>query len=235
MMMMMATMAPPDRLLAVSAEGFLPSAEQWAAIEACPRIVSRLPEESYASGVVVGFREESAYILSAQHAASGSRRQFHFFNAESMPQPVLEIKAAGTAVMFDKTADVVLYKVPWPVDVSWKPTPILLAQPGDRPKRFPFDGMSIGCSEGRLPTANNETILAKRMGTKSVSDVAFFWEAKTPPKPGRSGGPLLNKDGKLIGLCAASKENAGYYAHLDEIQSALLISGYDWLWKKQAK
>jgi hypothetical protein len=229
--MMMATMAPPDRLLAVSSEGLLPSPAQWAAIEACPRIVTRLPEAAYATGVVVGYKEGSVYILSAQHAASGSRRQFHFFSAESMPLPVLEIKVAGSAVMMDKTADVVLYKVPWPADVSWKPTPIPIAKPGDRPKRFPFDAMSIGCSEGQLPTANNETIVAKRLGTKSDSDAAFFWEAKQPPKPGRSGGPLLNKDGKLIGLCAASKENAGYYAHLDELQTALKTSGYDWLWK----
>jgi hypothetical protein len=231
-MMMMATMAPPDRLLAVSDEGLLSSAAQWAAIEACPRIVSRVPEEAFATGVVVAFREQWAYILSAQHASNGTRRQFHFYTAESMPGAVLEIKSAGQVVVMDKTADMVLYKVEWPETADWKPKPIPMAKPGDRPKRFPFDAMSIGCSEGRLPTARNELIQAKRLGSKTDTDVAFFWETKLAPKPGRSGGPLLDRDGKLIGLCAASKDNVGYYSHLDEIQSALLINGHDWLWKK---
>ena len=230
--MVMATMAPPDRLLAVSVEGLLPSSAQWAAIEACPRIISRLPEEAFATGVVVAFKDQSAYILGAHHASNGIRRQFHFYTAGSMPGAVLEIKNAGEVVVMDKTADVVLYKVPWPDNAGWKPTPIPLAKPGERPKRFPFDAMSVGCSEGRLPTASNETIQAKRLGSKTDSEVAFFWETKQAPKPGRSGGPLLDRDGKLIGLCAASKDNAGYYAHLDEIQSALQSSGYEWLWKK---
>jgi len=134
--------------------------------------------------------------------------------------------------MTEQTADVVLYKVPWPENVSWKPTPLQLAKPGQRPKRFPFDAMSIGCSEGRLPSANNESIQAKRLGTKSEHELAYFWETKLAPKQGRSGGPLLNTQGEVIGLCAASKDNVGYYAHLDEIQVALQVAGFNWLWKK---
>lgn len=228
---MMATMAPPDRLLAVSGEGLLPSAAQWKAIEACPRIVSKLPVESYASGVLVGFRENEAYVLSAQHASTGSLRRFQFFTEESMPYPAVEISTMADVVVSNRTSDIVLYKLTWPEKATWKPKPLPLAKPGERPKRFPFDAFSVGCSEGRLPSTNNELIQAKRLGSKSESEVAFFWETKAPPKQGRSGGPLLNPQGQVIGLCAASKDSFGYFAHLDELHVALKSSAYDWLWK----
>lgn len=224
-------MAPPDRLLALSVEGLLPLSAQLAAIEACPRIVRRVPEEAYATGVVVAFKDQAAYILSAHHATNGSNRQFQFFTADSIASPALTVSTASRIVMTEVTADVVLYKVPWPEGVSWKPTVLPLARPGQRPKRFPFPAMSIGCSEGRPPSAINETIEAKRLGTKTDKDLAFVWQAKEPPKQGRSGGPLLNSKGEVIGLCAASKDNLGYYVHLDEIQVALQVAGYDWIWK----
>jgi hypothetical protein len=230
--MMLASMAPPDRLLAVSGEGLLPSTVQWKAIEACPRIVSKLPSESFATGVLLAYKDNHAYVLSAQHASTGFRRTFQFFTEESMPQPAIELTGTAELVMSNTTADLVLYKLSWPDNLNWKPTPLVLAKPGDRPKRFPFDAMSIGCADGRLPSANNETIQAKKLGSKTETDVAFFWETKTAPKPGRSGGPQLNADGQIIGLCAASKDGLGYYAHLDEIHVALKTTANDWIWKK---
>jgi Trypsin-like peptidase domain len=229
---MMASLAPPDRLLAVSGEGHLPSTAQWSAIEACPRIVSKLPVEAYATGVLVAFREDHAYILSAQHASTGSVRRFQFFTEQSMPEPAVEITSVADVVMTDKTADVVMYKLPWPQKSIWKPSPLPLAKPGERPKRFPFEALSVGCSEGRLPSAMNETIRAKRLASKTETEIAFFWESASAPKPGRSGGPLLNAQGQVVGLCAANKDGLGYYAHLDEVLVALKASGHDWLWKK---
>ena len=48
---------------------------------------------------------------------------------------------------------------------------------------------------------------------------------------GRSGGPLLNLDGQVIGICAATSLGKGYYVHLSEIHAGLKTAGYDWLWK----
>ena len=38
---------------------------------------------------------------------------------------------------------------------------------------------------------------------------------------GRSGGPLLDADGRLIGVCSGTQEGMNYYTHPDEIRGAL--------------
>src|SRR4029079_4450312 len=104
-------------------------------------------------------------------------------------------------------------------------------QPTPRPRKVPFDAISIGCSKGEPPTGVKEAVSAKRFGRREGGEQAFFWETGAAPTPGRSGGPLV-ADGKGVGICAAGKDGRGYYAHLDELLAGLKAEGYGWLWSE---
>ena len=55
------------------------------------------------------------------------------------------------------------------------------------------------------------------------------WEAARPPAHGRSGGPLLDKHGRLVGLASGHDGKAGYYVHIDEIHAFLRANALRWL------
>ena len=48
--------------------------------------------------------------------------------------------------------------------------------------------------------------------------------------PKRAQGSLIERDGKVIGICSATQAGRGYYIHLDEIQAALKRSGEGISW-----
>jgi len=105
-----------------------------------------------------------------------------------------------------------------------------LVPPGKHAKRFPFEGLSVGCSRGNPPTCERETIAGKRLAVRRDDGVAFFWQADKAQARGRSGGPLLDGEGRVIGLAAATALGKGYSVHASEIHAALKPEGFDWLW-----
>ena len=78
---------------------------------------------------------------------------------------------------------------------------------------------SIGCDRG-FPVSRPESILGKRLLTHGEGGRAFFWQARDPSIPGRSGGPLLNSTDELLGICSGYQAGKGYYTHIDEIRAA---------------
>jgi hypothetical protein len=104
------------------------------------------------------------------------------------------------------------------------------APPPARPRKVPFEAVSIGCTKGDAPTGAKETVSGRRFGRREGGEQAFFWETEQPPTAGRSGGPLV-AGGMVIGVCAAGKDGRGYYAHHDELLAGLKAEGYGWLWE----
>ena len=212
----------------MTAGAVLSPAAQWEAIAASPRLVGKSKLRTSATAVVIAQKDEYAYALTAYHAlADSGERECQFFTPQSYPEPSRTEKADMIAA-YSKSADFALLKI-----LAGKmPVPqVALALPGERPKRFPFDAVSIGCTYGSPPTALAEKIGDKRFARKNDFEKAFFWETAKCPEPGRSGGPLFSADGKVIGLCAAAKDGKGYYCHLDEILAVLKAEGYAWIWE----
>lgn len=201
----------------------------WQVVEACPRLTVIGLEKSTATAVVIGQKGGVAYLLTAHHAvADATPRDVQFFTRRSYPKPARVLRDCEVVAKF-KEADFALLKVKTGED----PVPELkLAPPPARPRKVPFEGLSVGCSGGEPPTGVVEKAGAKRFGRREGGETAFFWETDKPPKPGRSGGPLL-ADGKVIGVCAAGKGGRGYYAHLDELLAGLKAEGYGWLWSDE--
>ncbi len=202
--------------------------QQWEAITACPRVITRSGARAAATGVTIGVRGGYAYVLTAQHAVPGAEeREVQFFTRESYPLPAVKIRGVQVLTRWDDS-DLALLKVKLGPDSCGV---LPLAGVGQRPKKFPVEVLSIGCSLGEPPTVRAETIVAKKPARRPGGGIAFFWELAAAPVPGRSGGPLLDNEGRVIGVCAAGRSGRGYYTHLDEILAALANDSNEWLWQ----
>ncbi len=228
--------APIFTLLAVAAPGVvnpavahpavLSAEAQWRAVAACPLVVTG-DQESFGTAVVVGHKDEFAYLLTAAHVVEGARdREFRFFTRDSDPRPARTVKG-GDVLFRSRKPDFALLRVRVGDD---RLPELKLAGPGQRPKRFPFEAVSVGCPFGGRPRARAETVSAKRLTRANDAPVAFFWQTAATPEKGRSGGPLLDPAGRVIGVCAAAQDDRGYFTHLDEILAGLTRAKYDWLW-----
>lgn len=210
------------------APGAVLSAEaQWRAISATPRVVVG-NKKFFGTAVVVGHRDGFAYLLTAAHVVDGVENlEFHFFTRASGHEPARKLKG-GEVVLRSEKPDFALVRL----KVEGARLPELpLAGPGQRPKRFPFAAVSVGCPFGGRPQAKMEEITAKLLKRFGETPEAFFWRTDDRPDKGRSGGPLLDANGRVIGLCAATQDEKGYFTHLDEILAGLKKAGYDWLWQ----
>lgn len=213
---------------AVARDAVLAADAQWRAIPACVRVVVGR-KESFGTGFVVGHKGGDAYVLTAAHVVEGVEdREFQTFTRDSHPLPARTFKESVVLLRAEKP-DVALVRV----TVGDVRLPELrLAGPGQRPKRFPFAAVSVGGPFGSAPVARAEQVTAKYLKLSGELPDALFWQTTAKPEKGRSGGPLLDAEGRVIGVCAAAKGDKGYFTHLDEVLAALKAGGYEWLWAK---
>jgi S1-C subfamily serine protease len=63
-------------------------------------------------------------------------------------------------------------------------------------------------------------------------EAARYWETAAPPAGGRSGGPLLDRAGRVIGVASGAGDGRGYYAHAEEVHRFLRQNGLKWLFEE---
>ncbi len=202
----------------------LPTAAQWAAVRACP--VVSVAGESFGSGAVVGVKDGWAYVLTAAHVVRRDGLIVSFVTPESYPKAAWFAQKPEVVGRWPE-ADVGLVR--FRVEDGPVPTVLPMAPVGERPTRFPVPAYTAGAAVGEPPTVRADEVRAKRLVRREGGAVAFFWETDRPPVHGRSGGPLLDAAGRIIGVCSATQSGKGYFAHLDEVQAALKTGGYGWL------
>jgi S1-C subfamily serine protease len=199
--------------------------QRWQLLEATPRLVG---SGGTATAVVVGRVNDDLYLLTSEHVVrNSSDLKLEFFDRTSWPKVARTVPFGITLETFP-VPDLAVVKFPM---LKGQTHPAArLATRETRPKRFPADGLSIGCTNGKPPTVEDTVIGAKRLTRRATNDeIAFFWETEQVPVPGRSGGPLFDASGRLIGICAATTSGKGFYTHLDEIQAALKQRKLGWL------
>jgi len=206
-------------------DGPVSAGTQWAVLQGTAR-VSNGESGAAASAVCLGTSGRFSYFLTASHAVpKGHARLYEFFTKESYPKPSHTYSGGEVVVRMDDP-DLALVKVTTGVGA---PPSVRVAGPGQRPKRYPFYAISIGCPAFSPPLARGERVTGKTLVHRSEDGDAFFWKVASPPVGGMSGGPLVDAEGRLIGVCSATQGGVGYYTHLDEILAGLRRHQYGWL------
>jgi S1-C subfamily serine protease len=193
------------------------------ALLACPQVsVARGPT---GSGVVIATDGRVAWLLTAAHVAVYERVTVAFVSRQSYPE-VAWYGRQATVVARWPDQDLALVRF----ETGGRPVPVLpLAPPWQRPRRFPAPASSIGWGPDGKIRLQVEQILHREYVQRDGKPGIFFWQTATPPAAGRSGGPLLDGQRRVIGLAVAARDSRGYYLHHDEILAALCLQGYSHL------
>jgi serine protease Do len=189
---------------------------QRSTLAATVRVVEN-EKKSFGSGVLIGVRENQGYILTARHTiTSRGRFEVQFFTEESYPKAAFSV-VASRVIHENSDADLALLTI----DLSDKKFPSPLSVAMESPKEKEFSCLSCGGSLGESPTIETAVVRNRILLQRPNNSSAFFWQTKEAPVKGRSGGPLINTDGKVIGIASGEQEGQGYYTHLDEIRTWL--------------
>ena len=197
---------------------------QWALVAATVRVAAGAGRPPFGTAVCVGARGGASFLLTASHVVpAGEARSYELFARASYPAPS-EVLFEGDVVLRLPECDLALVKVTPAGDLPAVP----LARLDQRPRRFPVAALALGCPDGDAPAVRREVLTGRRL-MKRPEGNGVFWETAGSPRGGMSGGPLVDGAGRLLGVCAASRDGQGYSTHADEILAGLKRHGYGWL------
>lgn len=216
----------PGQLPTLESEHFSREA-QTAALIATVRVINS-SQGFDGGGAVIGRNGPVVYILTAEHVVRDTRRvEIHSFSSESYPKPAGVYKSGEViARSRSSVADLALVRL---ATTEMLPGSLSLCPARSVPQRVPFPVLTVGCNDGHPTCEIAKVERAFQVEKIGQTGKALFWRTASRPVKGRSGGPLLDRQGKLLGICSLADENVGYYSHIDEISLFLREAGFRWL------
>jgi hypothetical protein len=210
----------------VEADDF-PRPLQMKVVAASVRIVNR-GEKVEGSGVIVGRKAGSLYVLTTAHLVSGQGRlEIATFSAESYPQEARVYTGAEVLARTKDVRDLALIRL---ATDDAPPGCLPLCPERLLPAKGGFEALSAGCGSARAPICLLEKVeSARTVGRPGKMGTALFWEVAAEQAAGRSGGALVDRQGRLIGLASGASRGRGYYCHAREVRRWLKAGGYDFL------
>jgi S1-C subfamily serine protease len=204
-----------------------PKSSQEAAVTATVR-VANVTKGTEGSGAVVGRGGPFVYVLTANHVVEGAERlEVSTFSARSYPRPET-VSSAADVLARSAEADLAVLRLAAP---DPPPGCLRVCPPALVPGAGNVPALGVGCPEG-APTCVADVVRAKRRVRRPGAEgAASYWETERPVVKGRSGGPLLDRRGYLIGVAGGTNADRGYYSHPEEIHAFLRRNGLKWLYE----
>jgi hypothetical protein len=185
------------------------------------------------TGIVIGTKGPHYFILTAQHVieGKGDLRIDHFHYAQGDDSGDIRSVFHGVEVVrSSKLADLALLRV-HVKNSGYLPLPIRICPPSLRPVPA-FAAFTLGCD---TPTPSIQlthvTDTHRALGLNGTQ-----WLIADRTAHGRSGGPLVDERGMLVGLASRfGPENRGVYQGLDEIYTLCDDAGMTWLYGGESR
>jgi S1-C subfamily serine protease len=209
-----------------------PKDAQVRALTAGVRVVNTTGDVT-GSGVLLKRSGPVVYVLTAAHVVAGAKKlEVATFSADSYPKPAA---VYGSVEVIATSKELDLAVIRWTTRDAM-PGVMEVCPVGKVPEGKNFAALSVGCADGGAPTCVLETVKAKKKVQKRADeDKVPCWETAAAPGKGRSGGPLLDTRGYLIGVDSGAGDGKGYYTHIEAIQSFLKANGLKWLTEEKAE
>jgi S1-C subfamily serine protease len=205
---------------------------QESALQATVR-VGNLTRKTAGTGAVVGQSGPYVYVLTAGHLMDKTDQlEVATFSARSYPKPERVYRAAEV-VAHARDKDLAVIRI---TTSDKMPGLVRVCPPGQLPRDKSFPVLTVGCSNRKVPTCLTDAVSdRKRARRPGVDGAVLYWETADRPDPGRSGGPLVDRHGRLIGVCSGANDGRGYYCHAEEIHQFLRRHGLRWLYEEGAE
>lgn len=215
----------PGELPLVESKTF-PQPTQQKALLATVRIVNTTKNQD-GTGVILRQNGAFVYVLTAgHHVERGDALRIKTYSDTSYPNPSLDL---GSAEVLEQSLvpDLAVLRVV-SKDKILASLPICPLRQAPEGKKIP--ALAVGCPRGEAPALLLDTLSGKRLLKKPGTDSpSRFWQAEKDIVAGRSGGPLVDRQGRLIGIASGSGDGRGYYTHLEEIHDFMRGKGLRWL------
>lgn len=180
------------------------------------------------SGVVLGSDDSGRlYILTAFHITEANIQAVDLYSLSSDTYPRSHQRLRPVEVISDSSRrDLAILRSVQPISEEVRSLTISKSPITTLPKHV----YSCGFTERFGPVTHAETILKKvtkrRPGQPKPT---ILWQTDSPQELGRSGGPLLDSKGNLLGIASGADNEHGYYTHHDEIVAQLNDAKLEWL------
>lgn len=211
-----------------------PKELQIAAVTATVQI-RNAAQQMEGSGTLIGKNGSFVYILTARHVVRGAEGlEVTVFFKDSYPKPQAVYRSAIVVAEMQGLADLALLRLAT-TDVMPEFIPVC-------PERLAptatgiISALAVGCDAGKAPTCLLEKLARKKMARRdNENERCTFWEVDRKHGSGRSGGPLINEHGYLVGVCSGSNKDKTYFTHIEEIHRFLRRNALRWLADEKAR
>jgi S1-C subfamily serine protease len=208
---------------AAEVEGFTPAVQQEA-LQATVRVVNQ-KKNAIGAGVILNRSGAITFVLTAAHVVDSAERvDVHVFTSKSYPKPAQIYESAAVIVRArDKQPDLAVLRV---IGYGGASQGLKLCPMRELPDESKFSVLSVGCGDNHVPTLRSEqvidTVHAKK---RNDSHVSSYFRTDQKPSSGRSGGPLVDSRGRLLGICSGGDNGRAFYCHLEDIHQFLRAHG----------
>lgn len=181
------------------------------------------------SGVIVASEGPFVYVLTASHVVAQAQQvDVQTVAGDQADGSTRTYRGAAVVARIDGVDDLALIRMRTGERVAGQ---VPVCPRGQMPSDESVSVLVVGWEKGPGPTCYSDRAAKKRVrrldGTTGV-----LWQVAAANAAGRSGGPLLDKRGRLIGIASGTNDGKGYFCHIEAIHSFLRQNGYTFLYEE---